>query len=199
MKPVTKREHSDALRRPFFIAPGSAIPTQQLPKNVLPRAGLKHVVNKTETNGGFGIWKSGSMSVLKIGRRHGFFGWRHAPELTSRANHVRHATFQPRQPFAAINRPNSHVGCFAQGGVSTLPQSLYLEGAVPVAGHFPRLDSKRTSFTSHIIPRRFVATLQVVAGDTASATTNFGIHGSPNANKQAKALAARNSSNYLAQ
>jgi hypothetical protein len=43
MKTWTEIEHLDALRRPSFIVLGSAIFTQQMTKNVLSRAGLKHL------------------------------------------------------------------------------------------------------------------------------------------------------------
>jgi hypothetical protein len=43
MKTGTNRKHLQALRCPFFIVPGSAISTQQLPNNVLPRAAARHL------------------------------------------------------------------------------------------------------------------------------------------------------------
>jgi hypothetical protein len=101
MKPGTERAFGRA-QTPVFIIPGSAISTQHLPTNVLPRAGLKHQIEETGTIGVFGIWKSGFMSVFKIGRRYGLFlGGGQAAELTSLAEYVLLTPFQARQQFAA--------------------------------------------------------------------------------------------------
>ena len=85
---------------PVLIAAGSAISTQHLPTNVLPRAGLQHQIEQTGTNGVFGIWKSGFMNIFKIGRNYSLFGWQQASELTSLAKQVLQVAFQPCQKFA---------------------------------------------------------------------------------------------------
>ena len=161
MKPGTKKEHLEAMRRPSFIVPGTAISTQQLPTNVLPRAGLKPQIEETGTNGIFGIWKSGFMSVFKIGRRYGLFGCRQAAELTSLPKHVRHAA--PRQLFAGTTLPNLQVGRFYQGKLPKLAQELYQARAVSGARQFTKCWILREDF-SRIVVRRVVATLAAGVG-----------------------------------
>jgi hypothetical protein len=100
MKPGTERAFGRA-ETPVLIVPGSAISTQQLPKNVLLALALNISFGETGTNGVFAIWESPFMSVFKIGRRYGLFGCRQATQLTSLAKYVLQAAFQPRKQFAA--------------------------------------------------------------------------------------------------
>jgi len=70
----TKSEPWDPLGRPSCIVPRRAISTQQLPKNVLHRTAPVILSFTIAINGGFGVWKSwksGLMSVSRIGRRCG--------------------------------------------------------------------------------------------------------------------------------
>ena len=97
---------------PELIVPGSTISTQQLPNNVLPRAGLRPQIEETGTNGVFGISKSGFMSLFKIGRRYGLSGRRQVAELSLLAEHVRHAAIQPTvRTHSAHIYEKLHVHC----------------------------------------------------------------------------------------
>jgi hypothetical protein len=84
----------EALKRSPFIVPGSAICTQQLTRNVLPCAGIEHLIRGNCIQWRPWVWESGFMNVLNIGRRYGLFGWRQAAELTSFAKHLRQAAFK---------------------------------------------------------------------------------------------------------
>jgi len=106
------------------------------------------------------------MSVLKIGRRYGLLERRQAAELTSPANHVRHAAFNPRQHFAATALPDFQVGRLNRGELPKLPQLVSRNGGFP-AGPFSNVSIQQEDF-SHIARRRIVATIEAETVDTDS-------------------------------